>query len=250
MTRERYNFAQERCLRLTGKLMQHLEMIQPHARIGVAISGGVDSWVLLKVLAIRRGIVPFPFEIMALHVNPGFEPDNHAVMGEWLAAHGIAAHLEVSDHGLLGHSEENRSNSPCFYCARLRRKRLFSLCRDYNLTHLAFGHTAEDLVTTFFMNLIQGGRVDGMAAKDAFFGGELMVIRPMLLVEKQYVIKAARAWDLPVRKNACPSSGSARRSVITEELSGLFNLHKGARGNIYNALCRWNCNLTDGERRG
>ena len=250
MTRERYNFAQERCLRLTGKLMQNLEMIQPHARIGVAVSGGVDSWVLLKVLALRRGIVPFPFEIMALHVNPGFEPDNHDVMAEWLAGQGIAAHLEVSDHGPAGHSAENRSNSPCFYCARLRRKRLFSLCRDYNLTHLAFGHTAEDLVTTFFMNLIQGGRVDGMAAKDAFFDGRLMVIRPMLLVEKQYVIKAARAWDLPVRKNPCPSSDSSRRSLIGGELSGLFNVHKGARRNIYNALCRWNCNLTDGENRG
>ena len=150
MTREHYSFAQERCLRLTGKLMQRLDMLHPGARVGVAISGGVDSWVLLKVLALRRGIVPFPFEIMALHVNAGFEPDSHAPMADWLAEAGIAAHLEVSDHGPQGHSEANLSKSPCFYCARLRRKRLFSLCRDYKLTHLAFGHTAEDLVTTFY----------------------------------------------------------------------------------------------------
>lgn len=244
MTRERYSFAQERCLRLAGKLMQRLEMLQPDARIGVAVSGGVDSWVLLKVLALRRGIVPFPFEIMALHVNPGFAPDNHQVMSEWLAEHGIAAHLEVSNHGPAGHSAENFKKSPCFYCARLRRKRLFSLCRDYKLTHLAFGHTAEDLVTTFFMNMIQGGRVDGLAAKDAFFGGELMVIRPLLLVEKPLIIKAAKDWDLPVCKNPCPSSSTSRRSVIGQELDGLFAVHKGARRNIYNALCRWNCGLT------
>mgnify|MGYP003585166866 CR=1 FL=1 len=244
MTRERYTFAQESCLRLTGKLMQRLEMLHPGARVGVAISGGVDSWALLKVLALRRGIVPFPFEIMALHVNPGFEPDNHEIMGEWLASNGISAHLEVSDHGPLAHSAENMSNSPCFYCARLRRKRLFSLCRDYKLTHLAFGHTAEDLVTNFFMNMIQGGRVDGLAAKDAFFGGELMVIRPMLLLEKPMIIKAARDWGLPVRKNPCPSSDSCRRSVIGREMDGLFAVHKGARRNIYNALRRWNCGLT------
>lgn len=250
MTREHYSFAQERCLRLTGKLMQHLEMIRPRARIGVAVSGGMDSWVLLKVLALRRGIVPFPFEIMALHVNPGFAPDNHAPLAEWLAANGIAGHLEVTGHGPAGHSDENRTRSACFYCARLRRKRLFSLCRDYNLSHLAFGHTAEDLVTTFFMNLIQGGRVDGLAAKDAFFAGRLTVIRPMLLVEKQLVRKAARDWGLPVWANPCPSAGATRRSLIGEELQALFGVHKGARRNIYNALCRWNCNLTDTERRG
>ena len=231
-------------MRLTGKLMQRLEMLHPGARVGVAISGGVDSWVLLKVLALRRAIVPFPFEIMALHVNPGFEPDSHGPMGEWLAKAGIAAHLELSDHGLKGHSEENLRRSPCFYCARLRRKRLFALCREYKLTHLAFGHTAEDLVTTFFMNMIQGGRVDGLSAKDAFFSGELMVIRPMLLVEKPLIIKAAKAWDLPVHKNICPSSATSRRSTITQELDSLFAVHKGARRNIYNALCRWNCNLT------
>ena len=107
MTREHYSFAQERCLRLTGKLMQRLDMLHPGARVGVAISGGVDSWVLLKVLALRRGIVPFPFEIMALHVNAGFEPDSHAPMADWLAEAGIAAHLEVSDHGPQGHSEAN-----------------------------------------------------------------------------------------------------------------------------------------------
>ncbi len=244
MTREHYSFAQERCLRLTGKLMQRLDMLHPGARVGVAISGGVDSWALLKVLALRRGIVPFPFEIMALHVNAGFEPDSHAPMADWLAEAGIAAHLEVSDHGPLGHSEANLSKSPCFYCARLRRKRLFSLCRDYKLTHLAFGHTAEDLVTTFFMNMIQGGRVDGLAAKDAFFGGELMVIRPMLLVEKPLIIKAARDWALPVRKNPCPSSATSRRSVIGGEIEELLKVHKGAKRNIYNALCRWNCGLT------
>ena len=244
MTRLSLTYAQERCVRLAGKLMQQTGMLHPGARVGVAVSGGVDSFVLLQILLIRRRIVPFPFEIMALHVNPGFEPDSHEVMGEWLAEAGIAAHLEISDHGPKGHSEENLSKSPCFYCARLRRKRLFSLCRDYKLTHLAFGHTAEDLVTTFFMNMIQGGRVDGLAAKDAFFDGDLMVIRPMLLVEKPLIIKAAKAWDLPVRKNACPSSSTSRRSTITREMEVLFNVHKGAKRNIYNALCRWNCDLT------
>ncbi|MBQ7585720.1 MAG: hypothetical protein IJU40_05685 [Desulfovibrionaceae bacterium] len=57
--------------------MQQTEMLWPKARLGVAFSGGVDSFVLLKVLQIRQRIVPFPFELMVLHLNPGFDPLSH-----------------------------------------------------------------------------------------------------------------------------------------------------------------------------
>ena len=132
------SYAQEVCVKAAGRAMQTTGMLEPGCRVGVAASGGVDSFVLLKVMQLRQRIVPFRFEFMALHVNPGFDPDNHRPLTEWLAAEGIAGHLEVSDHGPRGHSPENRRNSPCFYCARLRRKRLFALCARYKLTHLPF----------------------------------------------------------------------------------------------------------------
>ena len=72
------SYAQQVCVKAAGKAMQSTGMLHPGARVGVAVSGGVDSFVLLKVLQIRQRIVPFPFEIMALHLNPGFDPTNHA----------------------------------------------------------------------------------------------------------------------------------------------------------------------------
>ncbi|MDR0338816.1 MAG: tRNA 2-thiocytidine biosynthesis protein TtcA, partial [Desulfovibrio sp.] len=77
MSRLKFTYAQERCVRLAGKLMQRTGMLSPGARVGVALSGGMDSFVLLKVLLIRQRIVPFPFFLMGLHVNPGFVPGNH-----------------------------------------------------------------------------------------------------------------------------------------------------------------------------
>ena len=119
--REKRSFAQETCIRSMGKLMQQTGMIWPGARIGMAVSGGVDSFVMMKCLRIRQGIVPFPFEIFAIHLNPGFDPANHMVLARWLAENGIPGHIEVTDYGLRGHSEENRRRSPCFRCAWLRR---------------------------------------------------------------------------------------------------------------------------------
>lgn len=244
MSREKYSYAQQVCIKAAGKAMQKTEMIHPGARIGVAVSGGMDSWVLLQVLRIRQRIVPFKFEIMALHINPGFDPANHAPLLPWLAEHGVPGHIEITDHGPRAHSPENRRNSACFYCSWLRRKRLFELCGHYNLTHLAFGHNADDLVSTFLMNLFQNGRVDGMSMKEDFFGGRLKVIRPLMLVEKADIARAVRQWGLTVWSNPCPSAGNTRRSEVMEEFKTLCKGSKDMKQNVFNALCRWQLDLT------
>ena len=224
--------------------MQQTDMLWPGCRVGVAVSGGMDSWVLLQVLMLRQRIVPYPFELMVLHVNPGFDPDNHAPLEAWVQKQGLAAHIERTLHGVEAHGPQNRKNSPCFYCAMQRRKRLFHLCREYGLTHLAFGHVAEDLVQTFFLNLLQTARVDGMAAREWFFNRDLLVIRPMLLVEKRYVRSAVRAWDLPIWSNPCPSAGSSRRTAMDQALDRLTQGDRVQRKNVLNALRRRQLDLS------
>ncbi len=249
MPREKYNYAQQVCIRSAGKAMQRTAMLHPGARVGVAVSGGMDSWVLLEVLRIRQGIVPFPFSLMALHVNPGFDPENHAPMLDWLRKTGVPGHLEVTDHGPRAHSPENRKASACFFCAMQRRRRLFELCRQYKLTHLAFGHNADDLVSTFFLNLAQNATVNGMSMREPFFKGQLMVIRPLLLTEKSMIAKAAKAWGMPIWGNPCPSAGVTRRAGVMEDLDRFCAGHKGMKRKIFNGLCRWQLGLTEQDLR-
>ena len=231
--------AQRTCVAKAGKFMMHTGQLAPNARVGLAVSGGVDSLTLLAVMAIRRRIVPFPIELMLLHLNPGFDPANHAPLIDLAASMGLAAHIETTDFGPRAFSEENRKKSPCFYCAWLRRKRLFDLCARYRLSHLAFGHTADDLAATFFMNLFQNGRVDGLSGREAFFGGRLTVIRPLLLVEKKTIIRAAKAWNLPVFANPCPMSGKSLRHEAETWISGICATGPKRVVNLHNALGRW-----------
>lgn len=244
MARQKYSYAQQQCIKAAGRLSQTTNMVWEGARVGIAVSGGVDSFTLLEVMRIRQAVVPFDFSLMALHVNPGFEPESHKPLARWLEEKGIAAHLEVTDHGLRAHTDENRSSSPCFFCAMHRRKRLFELCRDYNLTHLAFGHTADDLVASFFMNLCQNGRVEGMSMREPFFGGKLLVIRPLMLLEKKTIIKAAKDWKLPIWKNACPSADKTRRTNIMDDVAKMTEGHKGMHTKIRAGLVRWQTRLT------
>jgi tRNA(Ile)-lysidine synthase TilS/MesJ len=239
MSREKLGYARKLCVKAAGKAMQRARMCGPGARIGVALSGGADSFVLLKTLSLRQRIVPFRFDIMALHVNPGFDPHNHEALFPWLEQSGIAAHVECTDHGPHAHSSENLRRSPCFRCAWLRRKRLFELCARYSLTHLALGHNADDLESTFFLNLFQNGRVDGLAMREDFFGGKLTLIRPLLLVRKKDITRAARQWDLPVWSNPCPSAGATRRNDVHEALEQVYAAAPGARSRVMGGLTRW-----------
>lgn len=237
--KQHLSFAQKRCIGLTGKRMQISGMLYPGARIGIALSGGTDSFLLAEVLRRRQRIVPFPFEIMVLHLNPGFDPDIHRPLTEWVKKNGLTSHIEVTDHGLRAHSSENRKKSACFFCAMLRRTRLFELCAFYKLTHLAFGHTLDDLTTTFFMNLLKNGRVDGLTGREAYFGGQLEVIRPIIDLEKSVVRRAVSKWNLPVFNNPCPSAGKTFRADIENTITQLCGKDKLKRQSIYGALSRW-----------
>jgi len=237
--KEKGTYAQKVCVGQTGKLMQQLEMVSPGSKVGVAISGGVDSFIMLNVLRLRQRIVPFKFDILALHVNPGFDAASHLPLIDWCADKGVALHAEVTDHGPKAHSPENRKASACFYCAMLRRTRLFQLCEQYGLTHLAIGHNADDLVVTFFMNLFQTGKVQGLSASEPFFGGRLQMIRPMLTLEKEHIKRAAKQWGLPIWSNPCPSAGNTRRSDFEAWLKEMFARDKRFRANAFGALTRW-----------
>lgn len=234
---KKLHYSQKRVLGLCGKLMQNKEMLFAGAKVGVALSGGVDSWTLLYTLLLRQKIVPFSFDLMLLHLNPGFNLESHRPLLSWLEKNPLPAHIEITDFGPKAH-QQGEKKSPCFLCAWNRRKRLFELCAQYKLTHLAFGHTLDDLATNFFMNLIQNGRVDGLNPKESFFKGKLMVIRPLLAVDKKTIIEAAKRWQLPVWKNECPSANSTKRSYyqnLIQKIAPEARLYK----NIIQGIRRW-----------
>jgi tRNA(Ile)-lysidine synthase TilS/MesJ len=242
--RRNLTFAQRTCIGKSGKLIQQTNMLYKGARVGVAVSGGKDSWVMLEALRMRQRILPYPFEIMGLHLNPGFDPSDHAPLAAWLADHNIPSHIELTDYGPRAHSPENRKKSPCFFCSWFRRKHLFELCRRYRLTHLALGHTSDDLTQTFFMNLFKTGKVSGLSPREQYFDGRLMLIRPLLLIEEKTIATAARQWKFPVTSTSCPSSHTNQRSQTNSWLKDLTAKDPVLKKNIYNGLRRWQLDET------
>ena len=78
-----------------------------------------------------------------------------------------------------------------------------------------------------------------MSMNEPFFGGALRVIRPLMLLPKTEIMRAARQWELPVFSNPCPSAGKTRRADMMDVLDNMCAGSKVRRKNIFNGLARW-----------
>lgn len=237
--------------RLLGKAIAHYDLIQDGDRVVVAVSGGKDSVLLLWLLRERLQRIPIRYELIAVHVDPGFNETAADQLETFFLKEGFAYRILRTDHGLRAHSPENREN-PCFLCARLRRTTLFHTARALDCRKIALGHNQDDLIETFFINICYGAQTATMVPKQLFFGGAITVIRPLALIPAERAERLSRRLGLPIITNACPSAGSNKRQETRELLGTLFAKNAKVRGNIYHAMSHVNLEYLppplDGQR--
>ena len=157
-------------------------------RVCVALSGGVDSSVLLHALAALRDALDAPWDLAARHVHHGLSPNADA----WaLHCEGICAALAVPLTITRVHVERN---SPMGLEAAARAARYQSLDKvDAHIVLLA--HHARDQAETVLLQLLRGAGAPGLAAMPEIVG---RYERPLLGVSKAainaYATSHALTW--------------------------------------------------------
>ena len=225
--------------RQVGRALCAYGMIADGDRIAVGVSGGKDSFTLLSVLAERATRLPIRYELVPIYVDPGFGGDAAETLSAQCARMGLPLVSLQTAHGPFAHSEENREN-PCFLCARLRRKELFTLAGKHGCNKLALGHHKDDLIETLFLNMCYAGTISSMAPVQPFFNGALTVIRPLILVDEEVTRRYAKACGYAPPESRCPSAGKSSRSEIKETLSALYRRNRKIKGNILRSMSRVN----------
>lgn len=219
-----------------GKAMHGWRMLDEGDNVLVGLSGGKDSLSMLWLLAERRRRIPVKFNIKAMHVDMGFNTiDQKALMGfcEHLE---VELHVEHTDYGPRAHTEENREKSPCFFCAFHRRRELFQAAARLGCRKLALAHQQDDFLETFMMNMLYAGSLATMLPVQPFFGGEIVVIRPMALINAGQTADLVRHLNLPIQPPCCPSSAMGKRSESREWLESLYSKNKRVRSSMWNAI--------------
>ncbi|MBW2057307.1 MAG: tRNA 2-thiocytidine(32) synthetase TtcA [Deltaproteobacteria bacterium] len=220
--------------RSVGKAIHQYHMIESGDRIAVGVSGGKDSLFLLRLLSLRRRWVPIDYEVVAIHIDLGFDSTGER-LEPYLRLQGIPYHIEKTEIGLVAHSEANREN-PCFLCARLRRKRLFELADAMGCAKIALAHHRDDIVETLLINMFYGGEIGTMVPHQRLFQGRLSIIRPLALTEEDAIRRYTEAHGFPVIGSGCPTAGNSRRSRVKSLLAELARKDKRIKGNIFRSM--------------
>ena len=211
-------------------------MIAEGDRVLVGVSGGMDSMSLLDLLNTSMVHVP-PFSIVAVNIDPGFDPGyaGHEQLEKHLQESAYDYVMEKTDIGPLSHSEYNRKN-PCFLCSRLRRKRIFEIAADKGCNKIALAHHRDDIIETLLINLFYGREISTMLPDQTIFGGQLHIIRPLAYIREELVKKYAKERGFPVIENGCPTSRTSRRRYVKDLLSEMEKDNPKVRDNVWKAL--------------
>lgn len=220
---------------LIGKALHDYQMLVDGDRVMVAVSGGIDSLVLCHTLAHWRRKAPIHYELLAVHLDMGFGSDEAERVTAQLKASDLPFLVERTTFGQEALKAEDGRNG-CYHCARQRRNRLFALAREHQCRKLAFGHHQEDLIETFFLNLLYGGNLSTMVPRQELFGGDLTLVRPLAYLAKNQVRELGELFGITPVGNPCPLAADSKREAIRRLLDALYAENPRFRGNIFAAL--------------
>ena len=221
--------------RRIGQAMHKYNMLADGDRVLIAVSGGVDSLVLTWLLNSWRRKAPINYDILAVHIDNGYDRRMGDKVAEQLQKISVPYQVEKTDFWERAAMAEE-GKSICYHCARLRRNRLFAIADQENFNKIAFGHHKDDIIETFFINLLYAGNLSTMVPNQKLFSGRLNIIRPLAFLEKEEIIRIADTLEIIPVKNPCPKDKDSKRQEARRIAASLSALDPKVKSNIFAAL--------------
>jgi tRNA(Ile)-lysidine synthase TilS/MesJ len=189
-------------------------MIRPGEQVCVALSGGKDSLTLLFVLQYLRRFCSLACDVSALHIKTGeYETD---ILRDVCAA----LHVEYLEEPLRFEQPAPEKNV-CALCARLRRGAISQVVKQQGIQKVAYGHHADDVTETFFMNLVQNQKLGSFSPKVAYADNPMVLIRPLIYLEESTIRRIHQHVGLPVLEFRCPYASANIRQDYKHHLAQL-----------------------------
>ncbi len=197
-------------------------MIPPGASVAVGVSGGKDSLCALYALAKFREFHPSGFTVKAISADMSFhgKPTDFSAVGELCAELGVE-HIIRPTRLYEIIFEERRESNPCSLCSRMRRGILHAEAKAAGCDVVALGHHADDAAETVLMNLLRGGRFEGLPARSYLDRRDITVIRPLIFCPESLCSRFAAEKALPVVVSECPADGNTERANVRELIERL-----------------------------
>ena len=234
-----------------AKAIRTYDLVREGDRIAVCISGGKDSMLMAKLFQELQRHHKFPFELVFLVMDPGYNEANRRVIEHNARLMGVT--ITVFETNIFDIVYEEEKN-PCYLCARMRRGHLYSKAKELGCNKIALGHHYDDVIETILMGMLYGAQVQTMMPKlhsTNFPGMEL--IRPMYLIREADIKSWRDANDLRFIQCACHFTDTcttcdpdgrtvSKRMEIKRLIAELKKVNPAVEANIFRSMENVNLN--------
>ena len=193
----------------------------------VAVSGGVDSMVLLHALA---DLAPtHRWSLTVAHFNHQLRGRDADEDEQFVARVAKKLGLRfVSERGEVKAFAAARKISVEMAARHLRHQFLAMTAEKLGVRHIFFAHHADDQVELFFLRLLRGAGTQGLGGMEwsapSPMGGGLALLRPLLGETKAVLVEFARARKIAFREDASNQSLDIPRNRVRHKLLPLLRL--------------------------
>jgi len=176
------------------KLILEKKLLQHGSFVAAAVSGGVDSMVLLHILKKLSG--ELGFTLYCLHLEHGIRGGESKRDAEFVRSEcdkiGVPCfvmHADVPERA-------RKSRETVEAAAREERYAFFaSMSGALGIDRVAVAHHMDDQAETALFNLIRGTGLKGLTAMEYF--GEPNIVRPFLDIRREEILDYAREENIP-----------------------------------------------------
>jgi len=220
------------------------ELIQPHDKIAVCISGGKDSMLMALCMKRLQKYSEIPFEVVFLVMNPGYHEINLRKIVDNAAL--LEIPVQIFETGIYD-AVAKVDTHPCYLCARMRRGYLYKTAQELGCNKIALGHHFDDVIETILMGMLYGSQIQTMMPKihsENYQGMQL--IRLLYLVREAEIIHWKQYNDLQFIQCACRftenctmcdnGGGGSKRQEIKMLLKELRAVNPAVDMNIFRSV--------------
>ncbi len=147
----------------------------------MAVSGGVDSVVLLDMLTKQPGL-----KLIVAHFDHGIRPDSskdRIFVANLSQKYNVPFEYETGNLGTSASEDQARTARYAF----LRRVR-----KKYNADAIVTAHHQDDVIETMFINILRGTKQKGLIS----LASKTDIVRPLLAVSKRDITNYAKKHNL------------------------------------------------------
>ena len=227
----------QRILSHMRKAVEDFNMIEEGDKIAVCLSGGKDSISLLMGLKSLQRFYPKHFDIIAVSINPGFDFFDVDFLQRICDNINVPFFVEDSHIKEIVFDVRNEKN-PCSLCANLRRGIINSIAIREKCNKIALGHNQDDLIETFFLNLLYTGNMSTFAPVSFMDRTGITVIRPLIYTPEKDTKRFVKKNNIDVMPKCCPMDGKSKREDMKDLIYNLSKDIPMVKANLFGAISR------------